>query len=171
MDRMSSIELALKNEETEMNFYLNEAARSSNPLAKAMFAELARDEHEHMDRIRGLHGKLVSDGAWPADVGIEVAGTNVKQVLEGVVADQGSRSAHDEDDIAALRKAIDFESRGAAFYAELAGACDNPMEAKFFGFLARIEREHHLSLTDSLAYLDDPEAWNMQHGRAGLDGA
>lgn len=171
MERMSSIELALKNEEIEMKFYLREASRSNNALAKAMFDELAKDEEEHMQRIRGLHGELVSKGAWPVEMPIEVAGTNISQVLDGVVRRGEAAESHDDDDMAALRRAIDFEARGAAFYAELAGACDNPAERTFFEFLAGIEREHHLSLTESVAYLEDPAAWMMEQGRGGLDGA
>ncbi|MBN2495093.1 MAG: ferritin family protein [Deltaproteobacteria bacterium] len=171
MDRMASIELALKNEQTEMDFYLHEAARSRNALARAMFENLARDEQEHMTRIRALHERLLIDGAWPEDVPIEVAGTDVKQTLERLVGQEGSQADHDDDDIQAIQKAIDFESRGSSFYAELAGQCKNPAEERFFRFLSQIEREHFLSLTDSLAYLDDPEAWMMQHERSGLDGA
>ena len=171
MDRMSSIEMAIKNEETEMAFYSNEARRSRNPLAKAMFENLARDEEEHMKRIRGLHERLIATGAWPEDMPIEVAGTDIAKTLNDLVGKQEAATDHDDDDILALEKAVDFESRGAAFYADLAGECTNPMESSFFQFLARIEREHHLSLTDSLAYLRDPENWMLQHERAGLDGA
>lgn len=171
MDRMSSIKMALKNEETEMNFYENEARRSRNPLAKAMFENLAQDEQEHMSRIQRLHQRLLSDGAWPEEMPIEVAGTNIKKTLDKLVSQEGSSSDHDDDDIKALHKAIDFEAQGARFYAELAKICESAQEKRFFDFLAQIEREHHLSLTDSLAYLQDPEAWMMQHERSGLDGA
>lgn len=171
MDRMSSIELALKNEETEMKFYQNEAQRSKNPLAKAMFENLAKDEQEHMNRIRGLHQRLLSDGSWPEEMPIEVAGTDVKKTLDELVGKEGSGADHDDDDLKALEKGIEFEANGAKFYADLAQVCENPQEKKFFEFLAQIEREHHLSLTDSLAYLQDPEAWMMQHEKAGLDGA
>ncbi len=168
MERMSSIELALKNEEIEMNFYLQQAQRSQNPLAKAMFQSLAGDEEEHMKRIKGLHGKLIADGSWPNDVPIEVAGTNVPKVL----ADNAQGNVeHNSDDINALEKAIAFEATGAKFYADLAALCKNQMEKNFFDFLAQIERAHHLSLTDSLAYLKDPEGWSMQQERSGLDGA
>ena len=78
---------------------------------------------------------------------------------------------HNDDDIAALRKGIEFESSGAKFYSELAEACNNPQERKFFGFLAQIEREHMLSIQDSLFYIEDPEGWFESKGRAGLDGA
>lgn len=171
MDRMASIELALKNEKTEMEFYLHEAERSRNALARAMFETLANDEKEHMTRIQGLHGKLVDQGSWPADVAIELAGTNVKSVLNNLVGDVSSAAGHDDDDLAALQRAQAFEATGAKFYADLAGVCDHPQEKTFFEFLAAIEREHHLAITNSLAYLADPEDWMMRTGRSGLDGA
>jgi rubrerythrin len=171
MDRMSSIELALKNEQTEMDFYLHEARRSNNPLAQTMFKSLAGDEEEHMTRIRTLHEKLVSDGSWPVDVPIEVQDTNIREVLDGLVDKQGSAADHDRDDEQALQQAAEFEAKGSKFYSDLAEICENPMEKNFFSFLSRIEKEHHLSVVDSLAYLRDPQAWMMEHERSGLDGA
>jgi rubrerythrin len=171
MDRMASIELAMKNEKTEMEFYLHEAERSRNPLAKAMFQTLADDEKEHMTRIQGLHGKLVEEGAWPQDVAVQVAGTNIKSVLNNLVGDVSSAAGHDDDDLVALQKAQAFEANGAKFYADLAAVCDHTQEKALFQFLAGIEREHHLAITDSLAYLADPEDWSMRTGRTGLDGA
>ncbi len=171
MDRMSSIELALMNERKEMEYYGKHAERSRNPLAKAMFRTLARDEAEHMTRIEGLHGKLVESGSWPEDVKIDVAGTNVKDVLEGMVGSSGSAEGSDADDVAAIEQGIEFETRGEKFYAELAGVCENPMEKAFFTFLSEIEREHRLSLTDTLHYLRDPQSWHEKHERSGLDGA
>lgn len=171
MDRMSSIELALKNEKTEMEFYRGESKRSKNPLAKAMFDTLARDEAEHMARIKKLHGKLVDEGSWPEDVKIDVAGTNVKDVLDGLVGKEGSAEDHDNDDVKAIKRAIDFETNGEKFYAELAQTCENPKEKEFFDFLSTIEREHKLSLTDTLGYLEDPQSWLEEHERIGLDGA
>jgi rubrerythrin len=171
MDRMASIELALKNEQTEMNYYLNEAKRSKNELARAMFETLAHDEEEHMKRIRGLHERLLAKGSWPKDVALEVKGTNVNQVLDTLTAKVGSAVQCDGDDVQALERAAKFEASGATFYAELSGACENPMEKSFFKFLASIEREHLLSIESSLAFFRDPAAYNLEKGRAGLDGA
>ncbi len=170
MDRMSSIKLAIKNETAEMAFYLNEARRSSNPVAQALFETLAADEKEHMTRIRGLHEKLTADGSWPEEMPIEVDGTNIKSVLSSLGRDANTTAKHDGDDISALKKGIEFENNGAKFYAELAEACDNPQEAKFFRFLSGIEREHMLSIQDSLFYLEDPEGWLESKERVGLDG-
>jgi rubrerythrin len=171
MDRMASIELALKNEKTEMEFYQNESKRSRNPLAAAMFESLARDEEEHMRRIAVLHDKLVAKGSWPKNMPIEVRGTNVRQVLDEMVQKVGSKQEHSDDDVKALEKAITFEAKGTKFYADLAASCVNPMEKNLFEFLSQIEREHHLSLTDSLEYLKNPEDWMKLHERSLLDGA
>jgi rubrerythrin len=168
---MASIELAMKNEKTEMEFYKGEAARSKNPLAKAMFDTLARDEAEHMARIKKLHAKLIADGSWPEEVAIAVAGTNIKDVLEGLVGQEGSAADHDDDDVAAIKRAIGFETGGEKFYEDLSKACENAMEKEFFEFLSSIEREHKLSLTATLAYLVDPQSWHEEHERSGLDGA
>ena len=43
-DRVSALEIALKNEMTERQFYLSNAERTSNPLGKAMFKERS-EEH------------------------------------------------------------------------------------------------------------------------------
>jgi rubrerythrin len=170
MDRMSSIDLAIQNETTEMEFYLAEAQRSRNPVAKRLFETLAEDEQEHMTRLRTLHGKLTAAGSWPEDVAIEVAGTNIKHVLENLARNRET-TAHDDDDIAALNKGIGFEQKGSEFYSNLAGACTNTQEQKFFRFLSGIEREHMLSIQDSLFYLEDPQGWLEEKGHAGLDGA
>lgn len=171
MDRMASIELALKNEQAEMEWYLNESKRSKNPLARAMFQNLARDEQEHMTRIRGLHQKLLEKGSWPTDLPITVEGTSITATLNGLVGKTGSAQDHDDDDEAAVRRAIDFEAKGELFYKDLAKTCDNPQERTFFEFLSSIEREHRLSLTDTLAYFENPEAWLEQHEKINLDGA
>jgi rubrerythrin len=171
MDRMASIELALKNEQAEMEFYAGNAGRSKNPLAKGIFETLAKDEEEHMRRIRGLHQRLLGQGAWPQDVPIEVAGSNIKQVLEGLAALPASAKDHDLDDVAALERGCEFEGKGTKFYADLAKSCANPMERKFFEFLSQIEREHLRSIERSLEFFKDPGSWNMERERSGLDGA
>jgi rubrerythrin len=171
MDRVTSIAMALKNEEIEMTFYRNEAKRSKNQLAKTMFEKLAMEEGEHMRRIRKLHERLVEQKSWPIDVPIEVNGTNIKEILQKTAQQSGSDKNHNLDDKKAIEKAIEFEAKGAAFYKQLSDICDNPMEKNFFTFMAGIEREHHLSLVDSLVFLTDPRAWLEQHEHQGLDGA
>ena len=164
MERVSSIELARKNEETEMEYYFKQAERSMNPVVKALFKELAVEEHLHKQQIETLHAKLTKDGSWPEDVPIEVNGTNIHKVLEGLLSDESPAEQldYDDDDVAALTKAAEFEEKAAIFYTELADACSNPQEEKFFRMLAGIEREHMISIKDSLFYLEDPQGWHEE---------
>jgi rubrerythrin len=171
MDRMSSIELAIRNEQSEMEYYLKEAKRTANPVARLLFHTLAQDEREHMTRIRALHEKLTSDGSWPADVPLEVAGTNITRALGDFTRVAEVTNLHEAADIAALKQGAEFEAKGTKFYAELAEACDDPQEQRFFKFLAGIEREHLLSIKDSIFYLEDPRGWFEEKEHHGLDGA
>ena len=171
MDRMASMELAINNEKEEMAFYNNESARSRNPIAQKLFKTLAEEEKEHMVRINDLHKRLVANEAWPEEVPLEVSGTNVKAALSDFRRELTSIQEHDDDDIAALKKSIESERGAAKLYGDLAAVCTNPKEVNFFRFLSEIETEHMASLKDSLAYLEDPEAWMAQHEHAGLDGA
>ena len=171
MDRISSIKLAIENETTEMKYYLEQARRSSNPVAKVLFETLAQDEKEHMQQIKVLHDKLSDNGSWPEDVPIEVKGTDVKASILALMEKRDTSTDHDDDDIAALQKAAKGEADGARFYSDLAAACTNPQEKAFFEFLSRIENDHYTSIKDSLFYLEDPEAWFEEKSHAGLDGA
>lgn len=170
MDRIASIKMAIENESTEMKYYLEQARRSKNLVAKRLFETLAYDEKEHMERIRVLHEKLVAEGGWPADLPIEVAGTDIKANIQALMSQKDNAKDHDDDDIAALNKSAQGEADGAEFYKKLADACTHPQEKKFFSFLAEIENEHYLSIKDSIFYLEDPQGWFEAKSRASLDG-
>ena len=77
----------------------------------------------------------------------------------------------DEDDLKAVKIAIDFETKGEMFYNDLAKKVDNPMEKKFYEFLTSIEREHRLSLEDTLEFFQDPAGWYRMKERQHVDGA
>jgi rubrerythrin len=171
MDRISSIKFAIENERSEMAYYLEQARRSGNAVARLLFETLAADEKEHMERIRGLHEQLTASGSWPADVPIDVAGTDIHARVTDLMRRKETSADHDDDDIAALARAARGEEDGSRFYAELAASCTNPQERTFFEFLSRIEREHLLSIKDSMLYLEDPAAWFEEKSRVGLDGA
>jgi rubrerythrin len=171
VERIKALEIALNNESKERDFYLKHAARTGNSLGKLMFASIAGDEDEHYQRILGLHKKLISDGKWPETVPIAVKGTEVKAVLQKIVDSVNTSSKADTDDIEAVKVAVDFETKGEMFYAKLAKEVENPMEKKFYEFLAGIEREHRLSLEDTYEYFRDPAGWYRVKEKLHVDGA
>ena len=76
-----------------------------------------------------------------------------------------------EDDLKAIRSAIDFEARGVALYGRLEKESTDPKEKAFFNLLACVERDHLLSLRDTEEFLTDPASWYQNMEKVSLDGA
>ena len=170
-ERIQALEVALNNESREKEFYLKHAARTTNALGKLMFASIASDEDEHYRRILILHKRLKEEGKWPETISIEVKGTEVKDVLKSFVASIDTSSKADDNDMEAVKIAIDFETKGEMFYRDLAQKVENPMEKKFYEFLSSIEAEHRLSLVDTMEFFTDPAGWYRIKEKLHVDGA
>jgi rubrerythrin len=168
--RLNALEIALKNEMNEHRFYLKNAERTKNPVGKAMFAQIADEELEHYERLKQLADNWKKDQKWPETLPLKVKDTAVRSVF-GRAARGDGQSAGDDDDLKAIRKAIEFEAKGAQFYAELRDKSADPKEKAFFGLLSDIEREHYASLKDTEEFFVDPAAWYQKAQSSGLDGA
>ena len=169
-ERLDALEIALKNEMNEHHFYLKNAERTANPVGKAIFAQIAAEELEHYERLKQLAENWKKDQKWPETVPLKVKDTAVRSVF-GKAAQGGEKTAGDADDLAAVRKAIDFEAKGAQFYAELRDKSTDPKEKAFFGLLADIEHEHFVSLKDTEEFFVDPAGWYQKSETTRLDGA
>jgi rubrerythrin len=155
----------------ERAFYLRHAARTKNPVGKAMFKQIGDEELEHYERLKELHAKWERQEKWPETVPLKVKGTVVKDLLMDSVRSVDVKSGGDDDDLEAVRIAIEFEAKGARGYAMLRDSVRNPQEKEFFSLLAQIENEHYLSLKDVEEFLTDPESYFRRREHHGLDGA
>ena len=169
-ERLSALEVALNNETREREFYLKNAKRSKNPLGKAMFQQIGDDELEHYERLKQLHQKWTKQEKWPGTVPLKVKDTIVKDVLLDFLKKVDKTAKSDADDLQAVRTAIDFEAKGAKYYAKLRDDVSDPKEKQFFDLLSRIENEHYLSLKDTEEYLTDPTSWYRKMEHHTLDG-
>ncbi len=169
-ERMKALEVALNNEMREREFYLKNATRTKNPLGKAMFEKIADDELEHYERLKQLHENWEKKQRWPETVPLIVQETLAKEIFMGLTQKGSKPSQGDKDDLEAVRTAIDFEAKGAKFYATLRDSVTDPKEKQFFDLLVRIENEHYLSLKDTEEYLTDPVSWFQKAEHHTLDG-
>lgn len=170
-ERVKALEVAINNEAREREFYLKHMERTSNPHGKAMFASIADDELEHLRRLQVLHQRLQAEGKWPETLPLEVKGTAVKSIMKKLVDSVDTSSKADSDDVEAVKVAIEFEAKGEAFYRDLRDRVENPTEKRFYDLLATMEREHRLSLEDTLEYFQDPESWFRVKEKHTFDGA
>lgn len=169
-DRLNALEVALKNEMVEREFYLKNAERTKNPMGKAMFKQIGDEELEHYERLKQLHEKWSKQEKWPETVPLKVKDTDIKSVLNGLGKKTESAIGGDADDLAAVRKALDFEANGVKFYANLRDSVTDPREKQFFDLLSKIEHEHYLSLKDTEEYFIDPQSWFRKMEHHTLDG-
>jgi rubrerythrin len=170
-DRLNALEVALNNERRERAFYLENAKRTRNPLGKKMFQQIGDDELEHYERLKQLHQKWEKQQRWPETVPLKVKDTIVRDILLEFVKKVDRTAKGDSDDLEAVRTALDFEAKGAKYYAQLRDSVSDLKEKQFFDLLARMENEHYLSLKDTEEYFIDPASWYRKMEHHTLDGA
>jgi len=170
-ERLSTLEVALNNEMREREFYLKNAERTTNPVGKAMFKQIADEELEHYNRLKQLHESWQNQGKWPESVPLVVAESNLENTMKDVIGQVEEAEPGDDDDLKAVRAAIGFEAEAGKFYEKLRDASTDEKEKNFFAQMAKIEFEHLASLKETEEYFLNPAGWyqKMEHG--GLDGA
>jgi rubrerythrin len=170
-ENLNALQVALNNEKKEHDFYLKNAARTTNPVGKAMFQQIAGEEMEHYERLKQISENWEKQQRWPDTVPLKVKETDVRNVLKEAAQKAPKTAKGDADDLQAIRVAIEFEANGAEYYARLRDRVSDPKEKAFFNLLADIEHEHYVSLKDTEEYLTDPVSWFRKTEGGGLDGA
>lgn len=170
-ERLNALDVALTNETRERQFYLKSAERCRNKLGISMFKQIADDELEHYERLKEIHARWKQEQKWPESLPVKVKGTAVKDILKDFLQNAESSAPGNDDDLKAVRTALDFEAKGEKFYAELRDASTDPKEKAFFEILSQMERQHYLSLKDTEEYFVDPEGWFTREEHHGVDGA
>lgn len=168
--RINALSFALENEELERNFYLAQARKTKNMAGKNMFKQLADEEKEHYEMLKKLHEKWEQQKKWPASLSLKVTPSQVSHILKSMSGKKSARIAGTDEELKAVRTAIDFEARGVALYSKLEKQSTDPKEQAFFHMLAGVEREHLLSLKDTEEFLTDPASWYANAEKPGLDG-
>jgi rubrerythrin len=80
--------------------------------------------------------------------------TEIKGILTKFLQKVDQTTMSDDDDLQAIRTAIDFESKGTDFYKKLRDAVTDKKEKEFFDLLAKIEYDH-LKFLDSGFHRND----------------
>lgn len=168
--KVKAIEIALKNEMRERDFYRQQSERSGDPLGRKMFATMAEEEEEHARYLEELHQKLQASGKWPEEISVVINETNVPKVLDELTDKINPSNTATADDKEAIKIAIEFENEAYKFYADLIKQADSSNEKQLFKILADLELEHMNSLKETLLYFEDPAEWFAMQEKPTLDG-
>jgi len=129
--RINALKFALENELNEREFYLANARRTKNLAGKNMFKQIADEEKEHYEMLKKLHDQWEKKQKWPSTVSLKVKKSLTGNILKSMSEKKSTRIKGNEDDLKAVRTAIDFEARGMALYTKLEEGSTDPREKAF----------------------------------------
>jgi rubrerythrin len=168
--QVKALAVALENELRERDFYLAQSEKTSNPVGKKMFLQIAAEENEHYRRLQSIHQELSRQGKWPETISSAGGASTIRATFRKLARLAEKTPEAGRDDIDALHIAIQFEEKGCSYYASLSAAAETEAEKNFFQVLASLEREHLLTLQDSLLYFENPADWFAEHEKSQLEG-
>jgi rubrerythrin len=161
--QIDALKTALENEMRERDFYIAQSEKTTLPIGKKMFLQIAADEDEHYRRLQTIHEELSRQGTWPETVAQGIGSSDIRKTFQQI-ADRAEKTPEaGRDDIQALEIAAEFEAKGYDFYTRLAGEAESEPEKMFFKILASMEWEHMLTLKDALLFYESPVDWYTMH--------
>ena len=161
---MNAAEIARKMETDAVEFYSQAAQKSSHPIGKKMLLSIAEDEKRHMRMIdaiiKGMG--LTEDNIDPME--------NVKSIFEENKDTMQERIASTEDDLVALKIAMEMEAKGRDFYKKSAAEATDDNSRALFERLFKEEEKHFAIFENTYSYLSDNGNWFMWEERGIVEG-
>jgi rubrerythrin len=157
-DELEALQLAIKNELEVRKFYLDNADKMKNKLAKKTFIFLADEELRHVDEIHAFNKAIHEDKEPMIDAGTEDEAVNrSKEFFSTSMKAVAEKTTASEDDIKVYELGLDMEQNGYDFYKQAAEKAQHPNVKKFFEFLMKEENAHYELLSNAINYLKNPD--------------
>jgi len=152
---MNAIEMAVKMEQEAVDFYIQCAGKTSNPVGRKMFLSIAEDEKYHIACAMNVRqGKAFSPAAaTPLE--------DMKKIFDQHKQDMLQQIASTADELDAFRMAMKMEEEAIVFYKNAAAGAANADEKNFFDCLIRDEEEHFAIFQNTYSFLSDTGNWFM----------
>jgi rubrerythrin len=156
---LTALETAMEVERQGKAFYEEAAERVQDPMGKAVFQTLARDEIEHLRLLQAEYETIDSAQEW---MGLDEAKACELQTPLKVFPDKRDAAmaiAPDATDLDALKLAMEFEQKGYDSYVKAGEETNDPNGKEVFEFLAKQENSHYVFLQKTYDYLTSEGAW------------
>lgn len=164
------LKIALEMEEEGYQTYIDGSKKVSNSLGKRMLERLARDEVDHMKRIReafeALEGKRDWSGVTMALPEERITFQNIFQRLKTEINESiNELGTHGVDEEEIIETAINLENHARFFYAKAAEKTADPKVKEFLSVLAEEEEGHYKALRNINNFMSDPSNWFATQGK------
>jgi rubrerythrin len=156
---LTALEKAMEIERQGKAFYEEAAEHIQDPMGKAVFQTLAREEVEHVRLLHAEYETISNEKEW-----MELDEARVCEVRTPLKVFPDKRDAAltipaEATDVDALELAMKFEEEGYNMYAKAGEETDDPKGKKVFDFLAKQENSHYAFLQKTYDYLTTEGAW------------
>ncbi len=150
------------------NYYLESMEKTGNKFAKELFKRLAEEELVHYYRIKQIAGMLSQKDALSKN-DIQLSGKGGR-IFDSLIRDiKSDKPAGSE--IEALKFAQKLEQKSITHYQKTMKLAKDSLIVEFLTLLVKEEEGHFRSVSDSIEYIEDPQAWFSRKERSHYDGA
>ena len=152
-EKLKAVKIAVDAEREAFLFYREAAEKSSSPRGKDMFKQLSDFEIGHYKALIHLFLSLKQEKRW-----IPYKGLGELKTSNRIEASREGYTSK-EDDVQALRIAIEKEAKAADFYRKMAEETEDPEGKEMFTRLAKEEEMHRQLLNDQYYALLNQGEW------------
>ncbi len=145
---------AIRVEQQGRKFYLKVAERTADEKGQAMFYSLASDEVEHLNILVNEYQALTNNEPW-----LSVEQAKGTEPMFSLFPDEAEETAIPQDDVGALKFAMDFEQKGYEMYKKSSSEATDATAKAVFQHLAREENRHFVLLQRTHDYLAASGVW------------
>lgn len=153
---MNAFEFAMKMELDGSTYYENHAAKSSEPVLKTIFEELAADEKKHYELFRAMAAGDNPD--YGTILKTSILGTT-RNLFETLSASKKPMVAFSADVRDAWIGAREIEDKSVSFYREQAQKVNDPDQKNVWNRIADEEHKHWVAIESVVNFLDRPKQW------------
>jgi len=159
-----AVQTAINMETDAISFYEEAANKTQHPFGKEMFKGFVQDEKRHLVMLQCLFkGMDIKEEFVRPKEAIQTVFSSLKdQMMER------ARAVQNEMD--ALRIALQMEKEGFVFYQNAAAAAPAAKEKELFERLVVEENDHYTILNNTYTFLENTGHWYMYEEQGILEG-
>jgi rubrerythrin len=150
------------------HYYIDSMEKTNNRFAKELFKNLAGEEMVHFNRIRQI-AEMLTAGKKVSEDDIRLSGKSGR-VFDSLISDFKSDQPAGSE-IEALTFAKKLEQKSIDHYKKAMKSTTDATVTKFLSQLVIEEEGHFRSISESIEYIEDPQAWFSRQERSHYDGA
>jgi len=143
-------------EKNGLSAYLNFAYRTKDPTGKNMFIRLAQDELQHMEVLEKMLDGIMCNKTWVCEA---IPESVIEKIAPRIREIDKMKSEEGQDELSALKTALDLEKRSIEFYNENKRFVNNPEAIKIFDRIIEMEESHYDLLQAEIDHIEQTGFW------------